>query len=187
MKIILLFMVLLLSLPAFARESIALPPVNFQISTGHALSKFDQAVLHPEEILKRYTPTGVKVSNKRVSQNEISFIATKTYLFISKSVLVNGILESSQVTRGCSREEVGYSLKMRFETSDNLVTDNVEALQVLICLREENQSKITGQIRSQIITGSRYSNPTGPFAVSLIKDQVSPLISAMTEAIKSMR
>ncbi|MBC7713953.1 MAG: hypothetical protein H7177_11480 [Rhizobacter sp.] len=187
MKKILLLMVLLLSLPAFARENIVIPPVNFQISTDHALSKFDQALLHPEEILKRYMPIGVKISNKRVTQNEISFIATKTYLFISKSILVNGILESSEVIRGCSREEVGYELKMHFESSDHLVTDNVEELQVLICLREENQSKITGQIRSQIITGSRYSYPTGPFAVSLIKDQVSPLLSAMTEAIKSMR
>jgi hypothetical protein len=187
MNIVLLSLILFLSTHAFARQSIALSPINFEISAAHALSKFDQVVQNPEDILRRFRPVGVKIINKRVSQNQISFTAIKTVLVISKSVYVHGILESSEVSRGCSEDRKGYALKMRFDSSDQLVTDNVDELRALICLREESNSKISGQIRSQIITGNRYSRTIGPLAVNLIKDQVNPLLSALTEEIKSMR
>lgn len=172
---------LLVSSSVFARESIPLAPINFQISATQALSKFNQVVQNPEGILRRFTPVGVKVRNKQVSHNEISFNAIKTVLFVSKSVYVHGILESREVSRGC------YNLKMRFESSDQLVTNNVDELRANICVREDSESKISGQIKAQIITGDRYSRTLGPIAVNLIKDQVQPLLTAVTEEIRSMR
>ncbi len=187
MNIILLFLVLLLSSSAFAQRSVSLSPIRIEISAENVLSKFEEAVLNPEDVLRRYRPSGFKVTNKRVARNEISFTATKTVLFVTKSLYVHGLLDSSETRSGCSRGEKGYNLNMRFDSSDHLVTDNVDELQALVCLSEESDSKISGQIHSQIILGSKYSKPLGPFAVSLIKDQVSPLISALTEEIKSMR
>lgn len=180
-------MVLSLSHSVFAGQSVSLAPINFKVSAAHALSKFEQVVLRPENLLRRYRPVGVKISNKQVAGNEVSFTATKTVLFVSKSIYVHGIFESNEVARGCARGEVGYSLMMHFESSHHLVTDNVDRLQALICLREETDSKISGQIRSQINLGSRYSRTLGPIAVNLIKDQVQPLLSALTEEIRSMR
>ncbi|MES2526699.1 MAG: hypothetical protein V4598_06410 [Bdellovibrionota bacterium] len=181
MKTILSALVLLVSTSVFARQSIPLSPINFQISAAHALSKFDQVVQDPEGILKRFTPVGVKIRNKQVSQNEVSFTAIKTVLFVSKAVYVHGRLESREVSRGC------YSLSMRFESSDPLVTNNVDELKASICVREDSESKISGQIKSQIITGDRYSRTLGPLAVNLIRDQVQPLLSALTAEIRSMR
>jgi hypothetical protein len=151
------------------------------------MSKFDQVISNPERVLKRYRPVGVRVSNKRVAGNEISFTAMKTVLLISKSVYVHGILETREVNRGCGRLERAYSLKMRFESSDSLVTNNVDELRALLCLREDSDSKVSGQIRPELITGDRYSRTLGPLAINLIKNQVSPLLNALTEEIKSMR
>ena len=181
MKTTLLLLVLSVSPSVFARQSMALSPINFQIAAPNALSKFHDVVLNPEDILRRFKPAGVKISNKNVARNEISFTATKTVLVISKSVYVHGVLESHEASRDC------YSLRMHFEGSSHLVTDNVEELQASLCVREESPNKITGQIRPQIILGDRYSRTLGPMAINLIKDQVQPLLTAVTEEIRSMR
>ncbi len=187
MKTILLPLVLLVSTSAFARQSIGLPPINFQVSAQNALSKFDQVVHDPENILKRYKPVGVRITNKRVSHNEISFTAIKTVLFISKSVYVHGVLETREVSTGCTRDEKAYSLKMRFDSSDQLVTNNVDELRATLCIREVSESSIAGQIKPLLIKGERYSSTLGPIAVNLIKDQVQPLLNAVTEEIRTMR
>lgn len=177
---------ILSTVTAFA-QSIPMAPVNFQVNSDQALSKFEAAISHPEDVLRRFRPAGVKISNKQVSGNEISFTATKTVLLISKSVYVHGVFESNEVSRGCSRDEKAYNLRMHFPSSSRLVTDNVQELRALVCLRENSSSNISGQVRAQIIKGSRYSNTLGPMAVNLIKDQVAPLLRALTEEIKSMR
>lgn len=186
MKKMMFLLVLMVSPSVFAQQSVALSPIGLQISADNALTKFEQTVLYPEGMLKRFQPVGAKISNKRVSQNVISFIATKSKLFISKSVYVNGILESSENDRACSKGEVGYSLRMKFDSSDRLVTENVEGLEATICLQSKSDTKLTGLVRSKIIFGNNYSNVLGPIAVNLIKEQVAPLIQALTEEIKSL-
>lgn len=187
MKKMMIFLMLLVAPAVFAKQSVALTPITFQVSADDALSKFEKTVLYPEGLLKRFRPMGAKISNKRVSQNVISFIATKSVLFISKSVYVNGILESSEGSRACSKEDVGYSLKMHFDSSDDLVTDNVEGLEAIICLHSQSDTKLVGTVRSKIIIGNNYSNTLGPIAIKLIKEQVTPLFNALTEEIKSLR
>jgi hypothetical protein len=187
MKTIFILAVLVLSTSAFARQTIALPVVNFSVSTDHALSKFDQMISNPERVLQRYRPVGVKIKNKNVAGNEISFTAVKTVLMISKSVYVHGVLDTRETGKGCGANERAYSLRMRFESSDRLVTDNVDELRAVLCLRENSESKVSGRIQPALLTGDRYSRTLGPLAVGLIKDQVSPLLSALTEEIKAMR
>lgn len=171
----------------FAKESIALSPINFQVNTENALSKLDKTLLNPEGLLTRFVPVGAKISNKNVSHNVISFVATKSAFFISKSVYVNGVLESKEDNKSCSKDEVGYSLRMYFDSSDDIVTNNVDELQAIICLKSQSTSKLVGTVRSKIITGNNYSKALGPIAVNLIKEQVSPLLNALTEEIKSLR
>ena len=187
MKKVMILFLLLLAPYVFAEQNVTIAPITFQVNAQEALSKFDQTLLYPESLLKRFRPVGAKISDKRVSQNVISFVATKTVLFISKSVYVNGILDVTQDNRICSKEEVGYRLKMRFDSSDHLLTDNVDELQANVCLRSESDTKITGLVQSKIIIGNNYSKALGPIAINLIKDQVSPLLNALTEEIKSLR
>jgi len=187
MKKMMIFLMLLVAPSVFANQSVELSPINFQVSADNVLSKFEQTVLYPEALLKRFQPVGAKITNKRVSQNVISFVATKSKLFISKSVYVNGILDTNEDSRSCSKGEVGYSLKMRFDSSDDLVTDNVDELQAIICLRSLSNKNLVGVAKSKIIIGNNYSSLLGPVAINLIKEQVSPLLNALTEEIKSLR
>lgn len=177
---------LLISPTVFAKQSVELPPINFQVSATDALSKFERTLLYPEGLLKRFRPLGAKISEKRVSQNVISFIATKTVLFISKSVYVNGIIDTSENNKACSKGELGYSFKMSFDSSDSLVTDNLEGLEATICLHSQSKTKLEGLVKSKIIIGNNYSKVLGPIAIDLIKGQVSPLLNALTEEITSL-
>lgn len=186
-KILMVAILSLSSFSAFARQSITLPTVSFQVNADYAMTKFNQVISNPEKVLKRFRPAGVKVSNKRVAGNEISFTAVKTVLLITKSVYVHGVLDISEVGRGCGKLERAYSLKMYFESSDSLVTDNVDELRAVLCLSEDSDSKVSGQIKPVLIKGERYSNTLGPIAVNLIKAQVSPILTALTEEIKSMK
>jgi hypothetical protein len=170
---------------AFANEELNLSPVNFQINAEDALVKFEQILLNPENFLLRFRPVGAQISNKKVSQNVISFIATKKILFISKSVYVNGILDNSTDKVSCENNDLGYSLNMRFDSSDHLVTDNVEELQARICVHPISNSKFKATVLPKIILGNHYSKPLGPFAVNLIKDQIAPLLKALSEEISA--
>jgi hypothetical protein len=187
MKKMMIFLMLLVAPSAFANQSVELSPTSFQVSADNALSKFEQTVLYPEGWFKRFRPVGAKISNKRVSQNVISFVATKNLLFISKSVYVNGFLESSEDKEACSQEDVGYSFKIHFDSSDALVTNNVEKLEAIVCLHSQSDTKLVGNVRSRIIIGNNYSKIRGPIAIKLIKEQVSPLLNALTEEIKFLR
>jgi hypothetical protein len=187
MKKIMIFLLLAVAPSVFANESVAITPIDFQVSAVDALSKFERTVTYPEGLLKRFQPVGAKITNKRVSQNVISFVATKSKLFISKSVYVNGILEANEDSRACSKGDVGFNLNMRFDTSDRLVTDNVEELQAIICLHSLSNKILVGNVRSKIIIGNNYSSLLGPVAINLIKEQVAPLLNALTEEIKSLR
>lgn len=177
---------LLISHSVFAQQSVALAPINFQIASDNALFKFEQTVLSPSGLLKRYRPVGAQISKKQVSRNAISFVATKSVLFISKSVYVNGIFDSSPEGRSCLKGELGYSIRMSFDGSDGLLTDNIDGLEAIICLKPQSTSKLTGVVRSKIILGNHYSSTFGPFAVNLIKEQVGPLINALSDEIKSL-
>jgi hypothetical protein len=196
-KLLILFIFSLLATPVIAGvitgaiivKTVDLPPVNIQITgTSNPLSKLEQVLLYPENLLKRFEPMGATITNKRVSQNVISFTATKTKLFISKSVYVNGIFESSENKKSCLSGEVGFNLRMHFETSDSLVTDNVEELQAILCLKgESSSSQLNGTVRSKIVLGKNYSSLLGPKIVGLIQEQVNPLIYAITEELKNVR
>jgi hypothetical protein len=187
MKKMMIFSMLLVTLSVFANQSIELSPISFQVSADNALSKFEQTVLYPEGLLTRFWPVGANISDKRVSQNVISFVATKKVLFISKSVYVNGVLESIEDSQACAKEDMGYGLKMHFDSSDDLITNNVEGIEAIICLHSQSNTELVGNVRSRIIIGNNYSKILGPIAINLIKKQVSPLLNALTEEIKFLR
>lgn len=186
MKKIIVFLALTMASSAFAKQTVAIAPINLHVSASDALYKFEKTILYPEALLKRYTPVGAKISKKQVSQNVISFVATKSVLFISKSVYVNALIETSSDDRSCARGETGFSLRMQFDSSDDLVTNNVEGLEAIICIKPQSSSKLTANVRSKIVLGNNYSSVLGPTAVNLIKEQVSPLLNALAEEINSL-
>ncbi len=178
-------LLLLLATPSiYANHSVEMAPINFQICGNDALSRFEQAIFYPEGVLKHDRPAGAQISNKHVSQNVINFVATKSLLFVSKSVYVNGILEAKEDNQRCSKNDFGYELSLRFDSSDNLITSSVERLEGVICLRPHSDTSFIGILRSKIILKNDYSKILGPMAIDLIKLQLSPLLSALSEEIK---
>ncbi len=170
---------------AYAAGVVEITPIDFEWNATSVLDKFTDTLKYPEGILNRYEPVGAVITNKKVSSNSISFTATKTKLLISKSIQLNGILTSEVSKKSCSVGQVGYFLKMRFDGSDSLVTDNIEELKAVICLSPLSPDKVKGRIQSQIILGKNYSSLLGPKIVSLVKDQVPQILLALTEEIKS--
>lgn len=186
MKTITTLLLLMVTPSVFANQSIMLTPISIHINAEDALLKLEQTILYPEALLNRYGPVGAKISNKHVSQNVISFTATKAKFLFSKSVFVKGVLATNADSGSCAKGIVGYKLNMNFDFSDDLVKNNVEELQAIICVHAETQSKLTGIVSAKIVIGDRYSSMLGPKAVNLIKAQVSPLLQALAAEIQSL-
>lgn len=187
MKTITIIFLFILAPSVFAKQSVELAPITFQVNAENALAKFRQTILYPEGLLKRFAPTGAQISNKKVSQNVVSFVATKRVLAISESVFINGILDSTENNRICAKNEEGYNLKLAFDNSDNFITNNVEGLEIAVCLRSQSSNKLTANLKAKIVHGNDYSSIVGPFVIGLIKDQVSPLLNALSEEIRSLK
>lgn len=187
MKTILFFALWTLASAALAGQVVVMTPQSFQVIAPDVLSKLEDSLKYPEGILKRYKPTGARISQKEVSQNQINFVATKSVLFISKSVFVSSVLEMQDNDKSCAPGEKGYRLSLSFDGSDRLVTDNIDHLEADLCVRVESGKKMNGVVKPKILLGKDYSSTLGPIAVNLIKDQVTPLIESLTEEIKSMR
>lgn len=187
MKAMMIIFLFIVAPSVFAKQSVEIAPITFEVNAESALSKFRQTILYPEGLLKRFAPTGAQISKKKVSQNVVSFVATKRVLAISESVFINGILDTVEDDRICPKKEEGYKLKLLFDHSDDFITDNVEGLEIAVCLRSQSNSKLTANLKAKIVHGNNYSSLVGPFVISLIKDQVTPLLDALNEEIRSLK
>lgn len=161
-------------------------PVKFQINATDAKDKLDDILKYPEGVLKRFKPEGATITNKRVSQNRISFNATKTIMFISKTVMVQGTLDSNENNRGCAANESGYDVKLELDGSDAIVLDNIDRLEIKLCVKDNNNS-ISGVVKPFIYKGRDYSSTTGSIAKGIIEAQVNPLLKALNDEIASKK
>lgn len=183
----LLSIVFLFSQQAIAEESFPIPTTKFQIKSAGVEEKLEMSLKYPEKLLKRFVPEGAKISNKRVSGNTISFNATKTVAFISKTVAVNGVLDTNFDNRGCAANEQGYTIILNLDGSDAIVSENIDRLEAKLCTSYPNAALMNASINGKIVKGNMYSNLVGGVAKDIISAQVNPLIKALTEEIQSMK
>lgn len=181
-----LVLLLVFSSNLFAEEML-IPTQKFQISASNVEEKIELAIKYPESTLKRFQPAGAKITNKRVSNNNISFNATKSVLMISKTVHVNGILNTEQNNRLCQKNESGYKLTLELDGSDMLITDNIDRMEANLCVSSVSKSMADIRVSSKVILGNNYSSAMGSIAADMIKLQINPLINALTEEIKAMK
>lgn len=180
--IILLFII---SSNVFAEEFFTVTPIKFQIVKNEASEKLADVLKYPEGLLKRFKPEGAKITNKRVSNNVISFQATKTILFVSHTVNVNGILDTDVSNSSCDKNQQGYKLTLVLDGSDGLVVDNIDRLEASLCITQIKSNQLIGIAKGRIYKGSNYSNMFGPVAKDMIEAQVSPLLKALNEEIQA--
>lgn len=162
-------------------------PITFQIKQSKAAEKIEEVLKYPEGLLKRFRPAGVNFTNKIISNNVISFEATKAVLFLSHTVRIKGTLYTEEVGQGCAQNQRGYKLTLVLDGSDTLVVDNIDRLEAILCTSVVQSNLITGIAKGIIYKGSHYSNLFGPVAKGIIEDQVSPLLKALNEEIQAMK
>lgn len=184
-KLLLLFCLLFGS--AFAEEFFPVPAVKFQITSNNPIDKLTASLKYPEDLLRRYKPEGAKISNKRVSNNHISFNATKTYMLISKTVGIHGTFDANENDVGCAHNEVGFDLVFVFDGSDQLVSDNIDRLEAKLCAKEQTKTLAMAVVRTKIFKGRNYSNALGPVVKGIIEAQINPLLRALNEELQSSK
>lgn len=181
----LLFLALIASTNLHAEEFFSVAPIKFQLEGANVEERLEQTLKYPEGLLGRFKSEGAKMSDKKVSQNSISFKATKTVMFISKTVFVNGVLDFTEDNKSCEKNQTGYKLILSLDGSDQLVIDNVDRLEAVVCAQTLNSKKIVGTVKGKIYKGRDYSRLVGPVAKEIIEDQLNPLLKALTEEVQS--
>jgi hypothetical protein len=171
----------------FAQDFFPIPATSFTIKSTNVEEKFNQTLTYPENLLKRFNPEGAVISNKTVSGNTIQFKATKTIAIITKSVKVVGVLDSSELKKGCAANEKGYLLTLNLDGSDREVIENIDRLEAAVCADFSNSSQMNAKVTGKIVKGSNFTMLIGGVVKGVIEAQVNPLIKALTNEIKSMQ
>ncbi len=183
----LIFTLLFLSLSTvtWSAEIIGLPVVSLFVQTNNGLEKIDNVLKNPEGLLKRYKPAGAAISNKIVDHSQIQFVAKKTVLLFTKSVFIHSSLDVTNSDECSSKSEIGYLLKMDFSGSDEMVTNNVDNYEALICVREDSTGSLNVQVKSKIYKGNNYNKIVGPIITDMIAAQANPITEALSSEIKA--
>ena len=181
----LLFLALVATTNLHAEEFFTVAPIKFQIESAQVDERLEQTLKYPEGLLGRFKAEGAKMTDKKVSNNSMSFFATKKVLFISKTVFVNGVLDVSEDLKSCDKNQTGHRVVLNLDGSDELVTDNVDRLEAVICTQTLNGKKLTGTVKGKIYKGQNYSSMMGPVAKGIIEDQLNPILKALTEEVQS--
>lgn len=179
----LLFLAFIASTNLHAEEFFSVAPIKFQLEGTKVEERLEQTLKYPEGLLGRFKSEGAKMSNKKVSHNTMSFQVTKTVMFISKTVFVNGVLDVTEDDKSCVLNQKGYKIVLNLDGSDKLVTDNVDRLEAVICAQTLNNKKISATVKGKIYKGNDYSRLVGPVAKGIIEDQLNPLLKALTEEV----
>jgi hypothetical protein len=181
MKIICLLFII--TFTANAADTIDLPIVNFDITTAKALEKIEDTLLNPEKLIKRYQPGGAKIKDKSVENGQFQFNATKRIMMISKTVFVHSYFDVTSDSGCISKKEKGYLSKMDFAGSDDLITDNIDKYEALICVQEDSPDSLKIKVSAKLFKGNSYSMILGPIVSDIIAAQTGPLIDAISAEV----
>jgi hypothetical protein len=183
MKFLVLF---LISLNIYAADSFDVPAIKVEINATDVMNKINRVINNPEGVLVRYVPVGGTYKNKKVSNNQVSFIMTKKVLIITKTFLVNFLVDIHPTKNVCKNNEAGFKYVVDLNGSDDLVIDNIDRLEFDICLKENNSSSVTANVSGKIFKGQNYSEPVGTIAKNTIQDQVDPFVKAIKEEVVNL-
>lgn len=186
----LIFFAVLVFVPHYsiwAKDSIAIPNVSFEIHTERAMEKIADTVVNPDDILRNFTPVGAKIVSKSVNNGELQIQAVKKILMVTTRVYIKGQLEIKEDDSLCPGATKGYLATMDFAGSDELITDNFELLKLTICTTEKTPSLVLSKVSGRIIKGPNYNRLIGLVAKEVINDQVRPLISAVKFVVEKNR
>jgi hypothetical protein len=104
-------------------------------------------------------------------------------MMISKTVFVHSYFDVTS-DPGCnSKTEKGYLAKMDFAGSDDLITDNIDKYEALICVQEDSPESLKIKVSAKLFKGNSYSMILGPIVSDIIAAQTGPLIDAISAEV----
>jgi len=171
----------LFSLPINANELIELETRKVQVPSQNLTEIIVAIMQNPETVLQRYRPEGITVKNKKISGNQIEFMATKSVLGISRTVLYKGILEIEELTK--QNNYPCFKATQDFQGSGELIIENIEKMELTFCLQELKNNQTNAIIKPVLTKGRNPGGMLGNVATNLIIDQVDPVILAIKEEI----
>jgi len=166
-------------------ETIVLKTTQTSIQANDGLDKLKMSLKYPESLLKRFEPAGATISNKIVSNDQVSFVGTKSWMGMSRSVYLRGTLDSIENNKKCKKNETGFDVTFNFDGSDSLIADNFEMIEIKLCVLEKATNNLLVSISPRLIQGERYSGLKGGYIQGLIEAQISPIIKALNQEITS--
>jgi hypothetical protein len=169
--------------PLHANSDFIIPNAKLEIKTDHALDKFQEMTLNVEDILLNYSPEGAEITNLKVNRNEIEFNAKKRILFVSKTIMVRGTVNIEAKDLICPRTDKGFIANMDFSGSDDIIYNNFENLNLVICVREINSNYLQANVSGTIIASENYGSLTGSIVKDVLLAQVQPILTAIKTVV----
>lgn len=165
----------------FAQELIELDVRKVQVPSQNLNAIIVEIMQNPESVLERYRPQGITVKNKKIVGNQIEFMATKSVLGISRTVLYKGTLEIEELPN--QKNSPCFKATQDFQGSGELIIENIEKMELTFCLNQLNANKTEAVIKPVLTKGRNPGGVLGNVATNLIIDQVDPVIEAIKEEI----
>jgi hypothetical protein len=190
MKTVLKLALLQLCLPMMFAQSadfFTTPTKTIALNAAEIENKIDQAILNPEGILKRFQPTGAEISNKRIVGTAIDFNAKKKIGPIFKNVYVNGVLSTERTSNKCFDGEIAYAAKMDFSKSQDTLSDNIESLQMSVCVSLKSDSLAVVRIDTKIFKGYKFGRLVGTVAKEIVEAQIDPIVAALKAEVSAAK
>lgn len=166
-----------------ATELIELETRKVQVPSQNITEIIFEIMQNPESVLQRYRPEGITVKNKKISGNQIEFMATKSVLGISRTVLYKGMLEIEELNK--QNNGPCFKATQDFLGSGELIIKNIEKMELTFCLQEMKNNQTIAIIKPVLTKGRNPGGMLGNVATNLIIDQVDPVILAIKEEIIS--
>lgn len=169
------------TLSASASDLIELEVRKVEVPSENLTNIIVSLIQNPESVLTRYRPEGISVKNKIISGNQIEFLATKSVLGISRTVLYKGSLEIVELQK--KNNNPCFKATQDFTGSGELIIENIEKMELTFCLQELKNNKTEALIKPVLTKGRNPGGMLGGVATNLIIDQVDPVITAIKEEI----
>lgn len=178
---------ILCSASAFSAEKISLPLINFELMSSNVHEKMELVLMSPENMLKRYRPSGAKITKKYVDRSQVQFYAEKTVYLYTKKVFIKGYFTVEKNQACVSKDDTGYIANMDLFGSDLIITDNIEKYTAQICVSKISQDKAFVKVKANLHKSFNYSSIVGPIITDILSAQTGAFIEAITDEVKSIK
>lgn len=160
----------------------------YTVSAPRADSKLEDTLLETEGFLKRFAPAGVEVQRKLVYGNSFEYLVTKRILGFPKQFDIKGSIYFERASSGCLSTESAYRGTANFIGSEVGVTDTLDTLSLLVCVKENSATSLSLRVKSMLFyKGKKFGIIIENIAEKLIIEQVDALFLATKQEIAAQK